>query len=273
MMQRDQSFELLCEEVREALSGMLEGDPRSCEDKAVARHLEHCPACLAYRTEIAALERSLREHLDHPVDSERIWARVTDAIAGEPVPPCGAARRRMASPEGRRNFLRLGAIAAVVLAAPIGALLWPIPMNQRQSFLAGAVEDFTDFLQGGGTLDVRASHPSLVRRWMQARVEFELPPGVSGPEGVQLAGARLCSILGRRLAFLAYRSGSRNTGLYVTPASGLGFSDSDRFSVTSRDGGLTTATWQHDGLAYVIVSNALLGEVEPFIAHFRRTGP
>lgn len=272
MTQREQSFELLCEEVRESLSGMLEGDLRSREDRAVARHLEHCPACSAFRTEIEDLDRTLQEHLDQPVDGDRIWARVTDAIAGEPV-ASGAARNRMARPEGRRNFLRVGALAAIVVAAPIGAFLWPRAMNQRQSFLAGAVEDFTDFLQGGGILDVRASHPSLVRRWMKARVEFELPHGVSGPEGVQLAGARLCSILGRKLAFLAYRSGSRNTGLYVTPASGLGFSESDRFSVTSRDGGLTTATWQHDGLAYVIVSNALLGEVEPFIAHFRTSGP
>lgn len=272
MTQREQSFELLCEEVRESLSGMLEGDLRSREDRAVARHLEHCPACSAFRTEIEDLDRTLEEHLDQPVDGDRIWARVTNAIAGEPV-ASGATRNRMARPEGRRNFLRAGAIAAIVLAAPIGAFLWPRAMNQRQSFLAGAVEDFTDFLQGGGILDVRASHPSLVRRWMRARVEFELPHGVSGPEGVQLAGARLCSILGRKLAFLAYRSGSRNTGLYVTPASGLGFSESDRFSVTSRDGGLTTATWQLDGLAYVIVSNALLGEVEPFIAHFRTSGP
>ena len=271
MMQRDQSFELLCEEVREALSGMLEGDPRSCEDKAVARHLEHCPACSAFRTEIEALDRTLREHLDPPVDSDRVWARATDAIAGEPV-PSGAVRRRAARPEGRRNFLRLGAVAAVVVAAPTGVFLWPRDTNQRESFLAGAVEDFTDFLHGGGVLDVRASHPSLVRRWMKARVEFELPPGVSGPDGVQLAGARLCSILGRKLAFLAYRSGSRNTGLYVTPASGLGFSESDRFSLTSRNDGLTTASWQHDGLAYVIVSNALLGEVGPLIAHFRSAG-
>ena len=270
MTQRDQRFDLLCEEVHEALSGMLESDPRSREDEAVARHLEHCTACAAFRIEIEALDRSLKEHLDQTVDSDRIWARVTRTIAGEPVAG-GTARRRTASSEGRRNFLRLGTAAAVVLAVPTGGWLWSRARNRRQSFLAGAVEDFADFMQGGGILDVRASHPPVVRRWMKARVDFELPPGVPGPEGVQLAGARLCSILGRTLAFLAYRSGSRNTGLYVTPASGLGFPESDRFSVTSRDDGLTTAAWQHDGLAYVIVSNALLGEVEPFIAHFRRT--
>lgn len=270
MTRRDQEFDLLCEEVREALSGMVEGDVHSFEDKAVARHLEHCTACAAFRTEIEALDRSLMEHLDPPVDSDRIWARVAGRIAGEPVSD-GAVRPRAAGTRGRRHFLRLGAAAAVVLAVPTGGFLWSRSGNRGKSFLAGAVEDFTDFLQGGGVLDVSASHPSAVRRWMKARVEFELPLGVSGPAGAQLAGARLCSILDRKLAFLAYRSGSRHTGLYLTPASGLGFPESDRFSVTSHDGGFKTATWQQDGLAYVIVSNALLSEVEPFIAHFRRT--
>ena len=267
MTRRDQAFDLLCEEVRETLSGRIEGDVRSLEDEAVARHLEHCTACAAFRTEIEALDRTLMEHLDPPVDGDRIWARVAGAIAGEPVPG-GAASPPTARTGERRRLLRLGAAAAVVLAVPAGGLLWSGAGNRGQSFLAGAVEDFTDFLRGGGVLDVRASHPSAVRRWMKARVGFELPPGVSGPEGVQLAGARLCSILDRKLAFLAYRSGSRHTGLYVAPASGLGFPESDRFSVTAHDGGVTTAAWQHDGLAYVIVSNVHLSEVEPFIAHF-----
>ena len=271
MTQHDQRCGLLCEEVREALSGMIDGDPRSHEDEAVARHLEHCTACAAFRVEIEALDRSLKEHLDLPVDSDRLWARVTDAIAGEPVPG-EAVKPYMAKSRGRRNFLRLGAAAALVLAVPVGGLLWSRAMNRRQSFLAGVGEDFTDFLQGGGILDLRASHPRAVRRWVEPRIEFELPPGVSGPDGTQLAGARLCSILGRKLVFLAYRSSSQDMGLYVTPASGLGFSESDRYSVTSRDDGLTTATWQRNGLGYVAVSNALLGDLEPFIAHFRTTG-
>ena len=161
MTQREQSFELLCEEVRESLSGMLEGGPQSCEDKAVARHLERCPACSAFRTEIESFDRNLREHLDQPVDGDRIWARVTDSIAGEPV-PSGAVGHRTARPGGRRNFLRVGAIAAVVLAVPMGALLWPRTMNQRQSFLAGAVEDFTDF-PSGRWRSRRSCKPSLAR--------------------------------------------------------------------------------------------------------------
>ena len=271
MTQRDQGCELLCEEVRETLSGMLDSELRSCEEEAAARHLEHCTECAAFKAELEALDRHLREHVDQMVDSDRIWARVTDAIAAEPAPG-GAAGPLLERPKERRNFLRFGVAAAVVLAAPIGGLIWSRAITQRQPFLAGVIEDFTDFLQGGSILDVRASHPQVVRRWVKARVEFELPSSVSGPEGVQLAGARLCSILGRKLAFMAYRSGSRNTGLYVTPASGSGISEAGRVSVTSRDGGLTTATWQHDGLDYVIVSNALLSELEPFIAHFRRTG-
>lgn len=270
MTQHHQRCELRCEEVREALSGMIEGDPRSGEDEAVARHLEHCTACSVFRAEIKALDRNLREHVDQTVDSDRIWTRVTDAIAGEPVPG-GAVRSRMARPQRRRRFLRLGAAAAALfLAAPIGGLLWSRAMSRRESYLAGVTEDFKDFLQGGGILDVRASHPPVIRRWMEARVEFEMPSGLSGPQEVQLVGARLCSILGRKLAFLAYRAGSRDMGLYVTPASGLGFSESNRFSVTSHDDGLTMAAWQHKGLGYVIVSKASLSELEPFIAHFRR---
>ena len=269
MTRHDQRCELLCEEVREALSGMIDGDPRSYEDEAVARHLEHCTACTVFRTEIETLDRILREHLDQRVDSDRIWTRMTGAIAHEPVPG-GVVRPRVARPQGRRHVLRLGAAAALVIAVAAGGLLWSRATNRRQSFLAGVNADFKDFVRSGGVLDIHEGRPRVVRRWMERKVEFELPAGVSGPEGAQLAGARLCSILGRKLVFLAYWSGSRNVGLYVTPASGLGFSESDRYSVTSRDDGLTTAMWQHRGLGYVAVSNAPSRELEPFIAHFRR---
>ena len=269
MTRHDQRCELLCEEVREALSGMIDGEPRGYEDEAVARHLEHCTACTVFRTEIESLDRILKEHLDQTVDSDRIWTRVTGAIADEPVPGA-AVRPQVARPQGRRHFLRLGAAAALVITVAAGGLLWSRATSRRQSFLAGVNADFKDFVRSGGVLDIHEGRPRVVRRWMEQRVEFELPAGVSGPEGVQLAGARLCSVLGRRLAFLAYRSESRHVGLYVTPASGLEFSESDRYSVTSRDDGLTTAMWQHYGLGYVVVSNVRASELEPFIAHFRR---
>ena len=269
MTRHHQGCELLCEEVREALSGVIDGDPRSHEDEAVARHLEHCTACTVFRMEIESLDRTLREHLHQTVDADSIWTRVTGAIADEPVPG-GAVGPEAARPQGRRHFLRLGAAAALVIAVAAGGLLWSRATNRRQSFLAGVNADFRDFVRSGGVLDLHEGRPRVVRRWMERKVAFELPAGVSGPEGAQLAGARLCSVLGRKLVFLAYRSGSRDVGLYVAPASGLGFSESDRYSVTSRDDGLTTAMWQHHGLGYVVVSNAHSSELQPFITHFRR---
>ena len=94
-----------------------------------------------------------------------------------------------------------------------------------------------------------------------------------GPREFSWRAPRLCSILGPEAGVYGLSVRLPEYGpVCDAPPLDRGFRRADRVSVTSRDGGLTTATWQHDGLDYVIVSNALLSELEPFIAHFRRTG-
>jgi hypothetical protein len=55
----------------------------------------------------------------------------------------------------------------------------------------------------------------------------------------------------------------------VTPAVGLGSLEPDRVAATRLDEGLTTITWRRGTLGYVIVSNASIGKLDPFVQHFR----
>lgn len=269
MTNQDGRYELICDEVREALSSAVGGEPSPSEDKAVAGHLLDCATCAAFKEEMAELDRHLQDHLDQRGETSRIWMRVRMSIGGErsleegrQVPRTGLT--------GRRGILGWGVAATVLAGIPLGALLRSTTKNHGQSFVTAVVDDFTDYQQSGDVLDIQARHPAVLRRWMTARVDFNLPANLSTPVGVHLAGGRLCSILGRKLAFFAYRSPTDAVGLYVTPASGLDFSASDRFFATARDDGLTTAAWQRDGLGYVVVSSASIGALDAFITHFRK---
>jgi anti-sigma factor RsiW len=60
-------FPRSCERVREQVSLELDGELSQLEQVILDRHLTRCAACAAYRAEVAAITRRLREApLEHP---------------------------------------------------------------------------------------------------------------------------------------------------------------------------------------------------------------
>ena len=51
---------VMCEQVRESLSAMLDGEPAPLSDAVVANHLAECAACAAWRTDVEAMQGRLR---------------------------------------------------------------------------------------------------------------------------------------------------------------------------------------------------------------------
>jgi anti-sigma factor RsiW len=256
-----------CEETREGLSAMIDGAVSPAEEAALRRHLDDCFHCAAYERSLRELEAQMDAHLTEQCDEDKIWTRVLARIntySDDAMVPTDGARLRVGVP-----FWRWVAPAVLVCGLALGAWHMMGSTDAPRSILAATVEDFDDFRSAGDVLDVAGSHPDAVRRWMTARVDFELPEGIASPAGLRIAGGRLCSFLDRQLAFFSYDAGNEKVGLYITPAEGLEVPRGGSLVAITRDDGLSAVSWFSDGLAYVAVSERPMGDLALVAAEFR----
>lgn len=256
-----------CEETREGLSAMLDGAVDHAEEAALRRHLDNCFRCAAYERSLQELEAQMDIHLNEQCDEEKIWTRVLariDTYSDDRTAPTDRARLPIGIPLQRW-------VAAAVLVCGLALGVWHMlgPNDAHRSILTATVEDFDDFRNAGDGLDVAGSHPDAIKRWMTARVSFELPERMASPPGLRIAGGRLCSFLDRQLAFFSYNAGSEDVGLYITPSEGLEVPRGGSLVAISRDDGLSAVSWYSNGLAYVAVSERPIGDLTMVAEEFR----
>ena len=258
-----------CEETREGLSAMLDGAVGAAEEAALRRHLDNCFHCTAYERSLRELEAQMDVHLTEQCDEEKIWTRVLariDTYSDDRTGPTDRAHLRVGIP-----FRRWVAAAVLVCGLAVGAWHMLGSTDAHRSILAATVEDFDAFRIAGEVLDVAGSHPDAVRRWMTARVDFELPEGIASPPGLRIAGGRLCSFLDRQLAFFSYNAEGENVGLYITPADGVEVPRDGGLVAVTRDDGLSAVSWYSNGLAYVAVSERPIGDLAMVAREFRES--
>ncbi len=268
-MTRFDGPDLLCEEVRDSLSALLDGAADPAEAAAVRHHLDHCLACTRYERALRDLDTRLRRHPSDAPSEDRLWAGVRRQIDVHGRPEPGVASPRSS---GRRAALRWGVAAALAGAFVTGAYRLLEPTPGLAAVLSETARDFTEFRQAGAQLDVASDSPAGVYRWMMGRVDFDVPDRVAGPPGLSLVGGRLCSFLGRRVAFFAYRGDAGTVALYVTQSHGLDVPGDSAEVILSREDGLVSAFWSRDGLTYVAISDLSARPLAAVIDHFGAPG-
>lgn len=164
----DDHHRMECDDVREALSARLDGEPTGHPDEAVDGHLQGCGACTAWSDELVTLHRMVRIREAEAVPD--LSAAIVDAYA----PAAGdrrraaARRRRPALGEavsGARWALFVVALTQLVLAGP--ALLGDDP---------GATVHVAREI---GSFDVALAVGLLVAAWQPARAWGLLPVAAS----------------------------------------------------------------------------------------------
>ena len=259
-----------CEEVRHGLSAMFDGAVGAAEEAALNHHLEICPNCAAYERDLRELEGRICDHLTEQCDEDRIWTQVLariDTCVDNGAVPGDRRRWRTGSSTWRRTA------AAVVVCGLVLVGGWHMlgSSNVERSILAATTEDFGEFKNTGNLLDVSGLHPDAIARWMTARIDFDLPKKIVPPAGLQIAGGRLCSFLGRKLAFFAFSKGSKDVGLYVTRADGLHVPRAGGFAAITWDSGLSAISWYNSGLAYVAVADLPISGLAVVAEGFQRS--
>lgn len=265
MTERDAPFDPGCAEIRECLSAMLDGETTPVEEAAARRHVSTCAACQSFEHDLLELRSQISLIAERPGDGAAAWARAQAAIAAslndQPSPKTAAHRTRAP---------RWAAAAVVALCIGFGGWqLWK-PATQDGAIIAEATRDFQVYQASGEVLDIAATHPDAVYTWMTARVDFMLPGKLQSPENLRIAGARLCSLLGRKLAFIAYQTEGKDVGLYISKADGLDLPRDGSIKAISRDDGITTIGWRTGDLAYVVVSRLSMAKLSAFSSYFRQ---
>lgn len=233
-----------CPEVRRELHAFLGGELSRPKIEAIQSHLEGCPDCRRDMAAIAALNDRAHE--------ERAGSR-TRAGAGL------AARR---GPPGRQRarWTWLWVTAAALIVA-FFVLRTPAELTgeMERRLLAAPVHELQTFIEAGRPLDVASSDPEFLRQWFQGKIDFPLPAPPASLEAAELAGARLCYFLDRKVASFIYLDQGGILSLYVMDAADLPRLGEDGSPLANQEPqeleGFTQLVWHQSGLFYSLVSD------------------
>jgi len=261
-----------CKDVRDAIPEILDGELDGAGAADLVAHMNDCPDCSAIASRELAFRRNLKEELREEYDAPALLKRIGNALDLQ-----DEARNRMIELENdeaqirRRNFLKIGLAASVTLVVGAGGLFWT-SVRRRPELVAETINDYLTFRAGGQNLDVVQKSPKFVETWLEQRVDFDISIGALVPDPFQLAGGRLCSFLGRRLAFLHYKSAEHSAALYAMRGNDLELPDAKAKQLARRQvfvtvsRGVVNLAWRDRNLIYVLVSDLPETQALEFVA-------
>jgi anti-sigma factor RsiW len=193
---------MTCDEIRNQAPLYLSGELPWEERAQFHRHMAVCAAC---EQEIGA--------------QSAIDARLARALGGE-LPDASQVERRvrtqMAAERRSHRWLGVGAIAAALLLAAVGAAYLLRPAAPAPRWYADAARDHR--------VEVIEGQP---RRWRTDPVEIEKVTSQSGlsltqARGMAAAGyalerAKICGLDGQRMLHLVFSDGRQRYSVYVSP--------------------------------------------------------
>lgn len=216
------------------------------ETVAAQQHLEACPACRRFITEMTIAAEQVREYAPRRTAPQAVRERLFTTLA----------RRRASLPAARRNGLRsrLGIIVAVMVTIAVGITGWARRFTGESTTWAAIATLAEDHVRALQDESIATSDPAVIRRWIAARVSF----AVRVPEmpGAALEGARLCLLNGQRGAVLRFRVDGRVISYYVMREGGSADTPvpAERF-LHGAEAGYEVVTWRAAGLTYALVGD------------------
>jgi anti-sigma factor RsiW len=242
-----------CDETQDLLHGYLDGELDVVSSRALAQHLEVCPACTqAYET-----QRTLRAALR------------TSALYFTPPPSLPkqvrAAVRRASRTDTRPLWWTWGGLSVAAAMAIVVLLVWssglmhmrsPVDEHVLQDVIAGHVRS----LMANHLTDVLSADQHTVKPWFEGHVDFAPPVPDLTAQGFPLVGGRLDYLDNRPVAALVYKRQQHAINLFVWPA--LPGAAQPASTVTRH--GYNLVQWTTAGMTYWAISTLNAQELEVF---------
>jgi hypothetical protein len=170
------------------------------------RHLAGCGVCEQEIDAQSAMDMRIARALGSVMpDSSRVERRV---------------RAQMAAERRQHWWMGIGAVAAVLLLAAIGAayLLRPVPPAPR--WYAGAALDHREEVVQGQPRRWRTDPVAMEKVTLQSGLSIAQAVGLAAP-GYSLERAKMCGIEGQRMLHLVFSDGRNRYSLFVSQHQGV----------------------------------------------------
>jgi anti-sigma factor RsiW len=217
----------------------------------LARHVQGCAACLAQVQDLRSLRVALRGELPHFAAPEAFRARMqalasSGVLGRQPMGERGAGARagarwaglnwgagsgaRPGAASGNKPGWTLGAWGGALagsVAGSLATLLFLFVLNQvqerqqAQDVAAQMVSQHAQASLSGHLFDVASTDQHTVKPWLSQRLDYVPPVLTEVGEGFTLAGGRLETVQGQRVAALVYRYRLHTIDVFVRPMPAL----------------------------------------------------
>lgn len=260
---------MTCERYHLSIEAYVDGECAAGEAAALREHLHVCPACRSRAERLSALQELVHGALAAETAPPDLWPRIASRLGQGPAVPAAAPRH--APWAGERRVLAVAVVVVTLVAGGLALMVQP-QVQSEQAIVRETVQDLVTFDLSRRPFDIEASDPAVVRAWFDGKVRFELPPLQSHAGGYELAGSRLCWLLGRRGGAFTYQRGERFMTLYMMQGDAVELSGS-RFDpvlgtevVRRQVANYGSLVWRRGDLVLSLVSDASDEEMTTFAA-------
>jgi mycothiol system anti-sigma-R factor len=255
-----------CEYTQEQLYLYLDRELAPEEAQAVERHLQGCTSCQQAVTAHQRLQAMLRAAVEEEDMPAQLWPAIQQRLAQEVVQVHPEVRRSMRW----RVWLGSGAIAALLLLAWIGRSWFAAP-------LPAVVQEMVDShirtrLMVAPYTQVPAQ-PATIQAWFRDRVEFAVPVPNLPREHYKFQGVRVNYFLNRRVAELAYTTGTHPLSFFIFAEPSMTLSAphtvhaGKRTFYVQRRKGYTAVLWKDGDMVCGLVSDLQAAVLVSLLQH------
>jgi anti-sigma factor RsiW len=192
---------MTCEEIRNRAPLYLSGEMPAEERALFHRHLAGCAVCEQEIETQSAMDARIARALGSVMpDASRVERRV---------------RAQMAAERRQHRWLGIGAVAAVLLLAAIGAAYLVRPATPAPRWFADAALDHHDEVVEGQRRRWRTDPPEVEKVTLQTGLSVSQAAGLAAP-GYSLERAKMCGIDGQRMLHLVFSDGRNRYSLFVS---------------------------------------------------------
>lgn len=197
----------------EPLSAWLDDELEPAELARVEAHLNRCRTCAATVETYRALGVAMQAEM-----KEEVPQRVIERARGLKSPGGSSGKR----------WMWAAAASAALAAAALLAFGRPAPSTLDDALADELVAHHLRGFARAQPCEIDSDDPAVVRGWVEEQLGYDVE--VPKPEGVELMGARACTIGGRATAALMYRNQGAPMTLFVPPPGSSSLASAERFA-------------------------------------------
>jgi anti-sigma factor RsiW len=251
-----------CEKVL-LVQAELDGELDAAQAAALETHRAGCPICQVAQEELLRTRALLRTEPYETTPDDvraRVMARLRQVEPQVTPAPVSRPARSWWGWLGRPSLgFGLGAVCAAAIA-------FLVVLPERNDLVDAVVADHIRALQPGHLEDVVSTDQHTVKPWFDGRIDFAPPVKDFAAEGFPLKGGRLDYLDNRPVAALVYQREKHIIDLYVWPASAAPAHLTSDASIQ----GYNVAHWTADAMNFWAVSDVERGQLDDFIALWRK---